>query len=40
MPRFTVRAKLASNTNQTIIEDGPVRAKLASNTTQTVVEDS
>ena len=35
MPRF----KLASNSNQTIVEDSPARARLSSNTSQTVVED-
>jgi hypothetical protein len=39
MQRFTVPARLSSNSNQTVVGDGPVRLRLASNSNQTVVGD-
>ena len=39
MQRFTVRTRLSSNTNQTVVGDGPVRPRLASNSNQTVLGD-
>jgi hypothetical protein len=38
MLRFSVRAKLTANSNQTVVGDGPVRQKLGANSNQTVVD--